>query len=466
MTLRKSLTGWVAALTVVALVAAASVIVSSVALRRTAAIMGAAIESVRLAEESELDLLLYDRTADSLQRTDIAGQLRRKLSAARGHVTSAGEAAVLDRADEAVAAYLQGEPRTFERAYEALEDLIRHNVDVARAVEARSGRRADTAMIVGTAIVLALLSAFGLFWWWLRSNVTTPLLELSRAMSRFSDGDRDARASGGGPRELREMEACFNRMADHIARQRQTQIAFLAGVAHDLRTPLSVLRLSLERVRPGRPLPDEAKLRHTFSLVGRQVTRLDRMLGDLLDHAQLDAGRLELRREEHDLRDIATDIYELFKDASRRHELRLSLPDDEVRAPCDRLRLEQVLTNLVSNAIKYSPGGPVELAVHAGVREVVVTVADQGVGIAADEQARLFEPFQRAGQSMTAATGSGLGLYVARRIVEAHGGSIGVESRPGAGSRFEVRLPCEHASEAGTPPTRSAAPPPDEARSP
>jgi signal transduction histidine kinase len=116
---------------------------------------------------------------------------------------------------------------------------------------------------------------------------------------------------------------------------------------------------------------------------------------------------------------------------------------------CDALRIEQVLTNLVSNAIKYSPrGGRVEVTLEQPGTEAILNVVDQGVGIPSDDQAHIFEPFRRSGASRELVPGAGLGLFVARRIVEAHGGRIEVESRPGAGSTFRVHLPLTAVSKA------------------
>src|SRR5262249_3625272 len=154
--------------------------------------------------------------------------------------------------------------------------------------------------------------------------------------------------------------------ADALARQDEERLAFLAGVAHDLRNPLNALRMSLFLVQPNRPLPSEMKLRDTFALVTRQVTRLDRMLGDFLDAARIQRGELDLRVQMHDLRDLVRNTVELYANASRGHLISLSVPDQPIDVAADAMRVEQVLNNLVSNAIKYSPqGGEVSVAVRS-----------------------------------------------------------------------------------------------------
>lgn len=163
-------------------------------------------------------------------------------------------------------------------------------------------------------------------------------------------------------------------------------------------------------------------------------------MNDLLDRARIEAGTLELRREEVDARRLLHEVEELFRDTSETHTLEVQAPAEPVAVSCDPLRMEQVLTNLVSNATKYSPaGGLVTLRVDARDDEVVLSVRDEGVGIAPDEVAHVFEPFHRT-HSLRDVPGAGLGLSVVRRIVESHGGFLRVVTAPGEGSTFEVHL--------------------------
>jgi signal transduction histidine kinase len=172
----------------------------------------------------------------------------------------------------------------------------------------------------------------------------------------------------------------------------------------------------------------------------RQTDRLGGLVGNLLDVSRLAAGKLDLTPEKFDLVELVRDVAERLRDqASAPFELRL---DGPVVGTWDRLRVDQVITNLVSNALKYGRGKPVSLAAGARGNVAVVEVSDQGIGIAAADQKRIFERFERA-VSPSSYGGLGLGLYIARQIVEALGGSIRVESTPGAGSRFIVELPRE-----------------------
>jgi signal transduction histidine kinase len=281
-------------------------------------------------------------------------------------------------------------------------------------------------------------------------------------MRRFGSGRKRTRAPEAGPTELRDMARTFNEMANSLAHQQDQRLAFLAGVAHELRNPLSALKLST--AMSGRaPLTPE-RMERTLALVARQVDRLDRMVGDLLDSTRIEAGKLELQPEVRDARELAREVVELYRSGDSGHVLELALPDTPVLVRADPARLEQVLHNLVSNALKYSPAGSrVDVAVVREGGEAFLSVTDQGIGISEDERRLLFAPFQRAGNARQRAPGVGLGLSVARRIVEAHGGHIEVDSRPGAGSVFRVRLPLASAEAALSPvalPGPSSAQPP------
>lgn len=226
-------------------------------------------------------------------------------------------------------------------------------------------------------------------------------------------------------------------MADGIARQREDQLAFVAGVAHELRNPLSALSTDVQALglAPSGQGRDRALAR-----VGRQVDRLTRMLDDLLDAARIEAGYLELQPEELDLRREVQEVVRFYAPTAPDRDLVVEAPDEPVTVRGDPLRIGQVITNLVSNAIKFSPeGGPVEVSVGLRGDEAVLTVADTGVGIAPEELSEIFTSFRRSRPDV--ASGAGLGLSVVRRIVAAHGGTIEVESEPGVGSTFRVRLP-------------------------
>jgi signal transduction histidine kinase len=216
-------------------------------------------------------------------------------------------------------------------------------------------------------------------------------------------------------------------------------------VAHDLRNPLSALKLSAAAVRPDRPLPSEEKVRERFGVVTRQVAQIERMVEDLLDTTRIEAGQLRLHLEVHDLVGLVCEAVALHEEVSPLHPLTLQ-PPAEAPLPvrCDGTRIAQVLNNLLSNAIKYSPqGGQVRVGLTSTPEAVWVAVTDSGVGIPAEEQESIFEPFRRSSNTQGTIPGVGLGLAVARRIIEAHGGHIEVQSQLGAGTTFRFTLPRE-----------------------
>lgn len=207
---------------------------------------------------------------------------------------------------------------------------------------------------------------------------------------------------------------------------------FLSVASHELNTPLAALKLQLGRVLRHPPAPDVMMQR--LHGVDHQVDRLIELVNELLDVSRLRAGRFELNLGDVDLAALIREVAARIDTSSR---LQLALA--EVTGRWDRLRLEQVITNLLSNALKYGDGKPVEVELRLGA-DVTVVVRDHGIGIAPEDQARIFDRFERAvsGQKYS---GLGLGLWISRKLVEAHGGSITVESAPGVGSTFTLRLP-------------------------
>jgi PAS domain S-box-containing protein len=226
---------------------------------------------------------------------------------------------------------------------------------------------------------------------------------------------------------------------------------FLSIASHELKTPLTTIKaytqLLARRLHP--PDIDTARLTDLTGQLQDQVNRLETLVADLLDASRSQQGRLEIHPEEIDLVGLARQVLDRFEHAPERtvkHRLGLDAPDD-VEGVWDRDRLDQVLTNLISNALKYSPeGGDVIVRIRRIDQSVELAVSDQGVGIPVDEQSRLFQPFMRGGSVHSRVSGTGLGLYITSQIVERHGGTIGVKSAPGVGTTFTVRLPLKQAA--------------------
>jgi signal transduction histidine kinase len=220
---------------------------------------------------------------------------------------------------------------------------------------------------------------------------------------------------------------------------------FLSVAGHELKTPLSALRLQIQLLaRMARDVATTPGLTERVEKAERTSERLGALIDELMDAGRITSGKMRLEREEMDLASVTRDAVGRMSEALARvgSEVRL-VADAQVVGRWDRVRLEQVVGNLLSNAAKYGRGQPVEVRVESsnggGARLVV---KDSGIGIAPEDQARIFERFERAATGKQF-HGLGLGLWISREIVESHGGHILVRSAPGEGSTFTVELPRE-----------------------
>jgi signal transduction histidine kinase len=264
-----------------ALLVTGSLIALTTILHRTTSDAAISVESVRLAQEAEIDLLLHGRAANALLARDLEQRMRRRLADVRQLVTSEHEKRAIAEAESRVAAYVvaardpDATPEEREArqgaAYGALETLVVANVAFAKEARGASASWDQRANYIGIGTGLLLVAVAGVLLLWLRRRAFAPVFSLLAAMERFGNGDRDARAVEAGPTELREISRRFNELATALAAQRQAQIAFLGGVAHDLRNPLSVLKMSVALVPADGPLPPEQQLRQLIEKIGRQI---------------------------------------------------------------------------------------------------------------------------------------------------------------------------------------------------
>ncbi|MDC0712402.1 HAMP domain-containing sensor histidine kinase [Stigmatella sp. ncwal1] len=466
MSLRRVLTSIMVVLGLLVLASIGSVAVLTRYFQRMSDGVGLATEGVRLPQDLQAELLNHYRrsvepSAESpaVQEALISASENRLLlglDAVTQIALSTEERDLIDGVRQQVYAYfvaerearrlptrenLQYTNRALDMAMYSIAFLTYFNVKEARDTEDQAVRWSRNALVGSTALSTLLLLGLAGMLLWMRGAVLRPVIGVSQAMRRFGAGDKETRAPERGPAELREMALTFNEMAATLAQRQEEQLTFLAGVAHDLRNPLAALKMSTALAGSGRNEASPERIQRMLTLVRRQVARLDRMVGDLLDAARIEAGKLELHLEERDAREMARSVVELFEASGQGRELRLSVPELPVPLRCDGTRMEQVLNNLVSNALKYSPTGTrVDVTVSRQQDEALLTVTDRGIGLSAEAKHHLFSPFMRANNARDCAPGAGLGLSVARRIVEAHGGRIEVESQPGQGATFRVRL--------------------------
>ena len=453
MSLRRAIFVAMSILAILALGAAASLVVLTDHLSATAAVLHSHLESVRAAQQVELDLLIHSHARSPLARTMLAGDMWEGLHIVRQYVTSQEEADAVAFAEERLTAYLQAAQQPdptaadavlgLDLALGALRSVADLNIEQARAAEAQSARWDRFGDRLGLGIALTICLSVPLTLAWISLFAFRPMLGIVDAMKAFAAGDTSARApTRGGIEELRTVGEQLNAMTTAIKRQRDNQLAFLAGVSHDLRNPLNALNMSVAVLSKDGPLPSEDQIRRMAEITKHQIHFLSRMVDDLHDAQQIEAGGLTLRLEICDVRAVMREVYELFRQTSADHRPILDVPAEPVMLRCDPVRLRQVLNNLVSNAIKYSPGGgSVRLVLRRAGEQVVVEVSDSGVGIPEEERAYIFEPFRRSRSTKQEIPGTGLGLHVSQRIIQAHGGTIEVESEVGKGSTFRVQLP-------------------------
>jgi signal transduction histidine kinase len=299
-------------------------------------------------------------------------------------------------------------------------------------------------------LVAVLVAAF------LAHRFTTPLTRLTEASRRLAEGDLASRVAtdelSAGTLELQELSQQFNAMADRleesvaiIRRDRDYSRDFAADVSHELRTPIAAMKLHVELLQ-GAAGQDEAARTEFLHSSAEQLDRLDWLAQNLLELSKLDSGLVHLDLRPEDVRGTIESAVEQQRAAAERKEITLAttVPDRPLRIHHDPPRVGQLVSNLVGNAVKFTPrGGQVRVVARqdadGGAR---IEVVDTGVGIAAAELPLIFDRFYRGSEENEArSTGSGLGLAIVKSIVDMHHGSIAVESRAGEGSRFVVELP-------------------------
>jgi signal transduction histidine kinase len=279
-------------------------------------------------------------------------------------------------------------------------------------------------------------------------DLARPITRLSQVARALGEGDLTARASLDRQDELGDLGRAFDEMADRLSATLRTQTELLANASHELRTPLARIRVALDLAGEG----DAALAREQLGEIAQDLGELEALVSDILLMARLDLKREKLavprqllRLEVFPAREAVDDAAARFSKATPGRELQVGTDGDLPEIRADRVLLRRVLTNLLDNAAKYSdPGRPIALRARVDHDVVRFDVADEGIGIDAEDLERVFTPFFRTDRSRDRATGGvGLGLAIARRVVEAHGGAITIESAPGRGSTFSITIPAE-----------------------
>ncbi|MCK4274412.1 MAG: HAMP domain-containing protein [Dehalococcoidales bacterium] len=289
-------------------------------------------------------------------------------------------------------------------------------------------------LAVGIALLLTFI---------LSRRILAPVKALSSAAREFGKGNFSRRVDSKGKGEVGELARSFNSMADNLEHTERLRRDMVADVAHELRTPLSNLRGYLEAIKDAVIKPDEA----TIHSLNEEASTLSRLIDDLQELSLADAGELKLIIQPEDVSRLIKETVTALqaKAAAKGLTISADLPDGLPEVNIDSHRIRQVLHNLLENAVAHTgQGGRITVTARHRDDKVYISVADTGEGIPADDLPMVFERFYRVDKSRARATGgSGLGLTIARRLVEAHGGTIDVESQPGQGSTFTFTLPIQ-----------------------
>jgi signal transduction histidine kinase len=276
---------------------------------------------------------------------------------------------------------------------------------------------------------------------WVARGMTQPLRDMAQAARRMETGDYGARVRTTSVDEVGQLAQAFNRMSAELDQLERLRRDLVANVSHELKTPISALRAHLENLLDGVERPDP----ETLQVMLAQSDRLGRLVDQLLDLSRLESGDVPLQREQVALAPLVSEVLSEIEvaRADRGVALERRLAEDLPPVFADRERIHQVLFNLLDNAVRFTPdGGSVTVSAERHDGAVDVHVADTGSGIAPEHLPRLFERFYRVDPARSKKEGgTGIGLAIARSVVEAHGGRIWAESSPGQGSVFTFELP-------------------------
>jgi signal transduction histidine kinase len=278
---------------------------------------------------------------------------------------------------------------------------------------------------------------------YLAFNINRPIQQVTGSVQALAQGDWQAHVEERGPQEMRTLAATVNSLVDQLNSLENARRQLLANLVHELGRPLGAIRSAIQALLHG-ATRDAQLSGDLLTGMDEETVRLQRLLDDLAGLHDQTLGRLELNRTQVPLNDWLASTLSPWEASARQKGLRWTtdiLPDLPT-ATMDPDRMGQAVGNILSNAIKFTPaGGQVAVTAKAEGSLLSIEVADTGPGIPLEEQAKIFQPFYRVRQGHRIVEGMGLGLSIARDIVQAHGGEITLKSKPEAGSRFTLQIP-------------------------
>jgi signal transduction histidine kinase len=366
-------------------------------------------------------------------------------------VTTAGEAALLREARTGLDQYrrLLDQPTGTSSGHVhpavTLEDVLDRLYQASGAELRRRQTSLETmarrTRVLGlTALVAAVLIGLGLGAFAVL-RVARPLNRLRAATQTVAAREFSQPLEAAGPIEIRDLTQAFNGMAAQLGEIDRLKDEFFTGISHDLRTPLAAIGWSADLLQGGSAGPLTPKQQRLVETIQSSSQRLLALVGQILELGRLRAGRLQLDLRPTDLRRAIGRALDEVRPLAEHGQVRLdaAMPVDLPPVSADAERVQQIVVNLLANAVRFTPpGGRVSVSAVRETTEVAVQVADTGVGIPADLVSKIFDPYEQAHRGRG---GSGVGLTVVRGLVEAHGGRVWAESEEGRGSRFTFTLP-------------------------
>jgi two-component system OmpR family sensor kinase len=426
------------------------------------------------AEMEQLDLLIgraqrdYERIRNAPDETRRYEQFKARWSEYRGIVNQVVHLQPTDRHGEAVTLYSTTSQAAYDAASDTLGQLTERNVVAARD----AGDRAESAYrqarwLIGVAMFFAGVMGIAALLY-VRRAISRPLLDLAGRMHRLADNHTDIDIPGTQRRDeigemaravvvfrnnaielmvsqqgLAQQASMLEERLAHEQHLTQLQRNFVSMASHEFRTPLTIIDGHAQRMIKTKDRLAAEEIAERAGKVRAAVLRMTSLMDNLLNSARLfDGGAgLYYHPAEIDLAALLHDVCQLHREIAPRSHIRENFAGARLPVVGDAKLLFQVFSNLLANAIKYSPGGgPITIAAATEAGEVVVTVEDRGIGIPEQDRDRLFARYSR-GSNVSGIVGTGIGLYLAKMVIDLHQGRIAVESREGEGSRFTVRLP-------------------------